>query len=373
MSLYDINKTFIDNWRTGPQLQTPLPVRQYPPQVKWHDWLGFKIMSHIGIAACPIMTGKGIALMSQLGFDIFTYKTIRSSAHPVHHWPNIKYVNLQKRLTLADLNKSVYATEQAPESPQFIAITNSFGNNCLSHETVRQDIIAAKQSLRAGQVLIVSVYGEKDEQRSQLEDYVCTACFAKECGADIIEANISCPNLHLEKSQLQNSLFSDKDYFYQFISAIVLAIKPTPLLIKLGLIADDKLLRQILITAARAGAAGVTGINSISMQVKNNEDNPVFGEQRQLSGVSGFPIKQLGLDFIQRVHKIKAQEKLDISVVGVGGITRAEHFKHYHQSGAEIAMSATGAMWNPYLGMDYQDHIHEEQKNEQARFSEAVV
>lgn len=129
--LYDINKSFIDNWRIGPQIATPLPIRHYPPSSKWYEWLGFKIISRIGIPACPIMTSKGIALMSQLGFDIFTYKTIRSSAHSGHPWPNIKYVNIQQPLTLADINQKVYLSEQPPKSTQYIAVTNSFGNSSL--------------------------------------------------------------------------------------------------------------------------------------------------------------------------------------------------------------------------------------------------
>lgn len=208
--------------------------------------------------------------------------------------------------------------------------------------------------LRDGQLLIVSVYGEETEHRSQIEDYVYTAKFAKECGADIVEANISCPNLQLQESILQNNIFANMDYFYQFVQAMVIAIKPTPLLLKLGLITDNLLLRQILINAAKAGAAGITGINSISMQVMHELNEPVFGEQRRFSGVSGFPIKNLGLNFIQQLQNIRVQEKLDLSIVGVGGITVAENFTQYHEAGADIAMSATGAMWNPYLGMEYQ-------------------
>jgi len=89
------------------------------------------------------------------------------------------------------------------------------------------------------------------------------------------------------------------------------------------------------------------------MQVRNQFDKAVFGEQRQWSGVSGYPIKNLGLDFIRRLQNINAKQKLDLSIIGVGGITIAEDFTHYHNAGADIAMSATGTMWNPYLGVEY--------------------
>jgi dihydroorotate dehydrogenase len=355
MSLYDINKSFIDNWRIGPQIPSPLPIRQYPPPSNWHEWLGFKLMSRIGIPACPIMTSKGIALMSQLGFDVFTYKTIRSAEHISHPWPNIKYINISQPLTDTTLDQIVYSVDQMPASTEEIAITNSFGNNCLSQDEITQDIADAKRALQEGQILIVSIYGEQSEWRSQIEDFFVTAKFAKNSGADVIEANISCPNLHLQKRITQNNIFSDMKYFYQLVRAIVVAINPTPLLLKLGFISDDNLLQQILINAAKAGAAGITAINSIHMQVRNQFDNAVFGEQRQWSGVSGYPIKNLGLDFISRLQNINAKQKLDLSIIGVGGITKADHFTHYHNAGADIAMSATGTMWNPYLGVEYQN------------------
>ncbi len=362
MMLYDINKSFIDNWRIGPQIPTPLPIRQYPPSSQWHDWLGFKIMSCIGIPACPIMTSRGIALMSQLGFDVFTYKTIRSTQHVGHPWPNIKYINLKLEFDKTDLDQIMYASDQMPNSTEKIGITNSFGNSSLSLNEIAQDIADAKKVLRNGQILIVSVYGEETEQRSQIEDYVFTAKFAVNAGADIVEANISCPNLQLHKNMIQNNFFSNMNYFNEFILTMVEAIKPTPLLIKLGYIADDDLLQKIVMNIAKAGAAGITAINSMSMQIRNDLNDPVFGEERKWSGVSGFPIKKLGLEFIQRLNKIKAQQKLDLSIVGVGGVTQAEHFSEYHNEGADIAMSATGTMWNPYLGMEYQDLITQQSR-----------
>lgn len=356
MNLYDINKSFIDNWRAGPQIESPLPVRQLLPESKWFDWLGFKIMSRIGIPACPIMTGKGIALMSRLGFDVLTYKTIRQSEHPAHPWPNIKFVDIDRPLASSELNQTIYCADQEMKLDK-IAIANSFGNNSLSPRIIAEDINVAKQSLQKGQVLIVSIYGEKNEQHDQIDDYVMAASLAKDAGADIIEANISCPNLHAEQLRSQNNIFSDLDYFYQLMRAIILAIKPRPLLIKLGYIADFQLLQKILITAASAGIAGITAINAIPMQVNNKLNQPVFGEQRQWSGVSGFPIKQLGLEFIQRINQIKLQEKLELSVLGCGGITEAQHFNEYLALGADIAQSATGAMWNPNLGMEYHNQL----------------
>jgi dihydroorotate dehydrogenase len=43
--------------------------------------------------------------------------------------------------------------------------------------------------------------------------------------------------------------------------------------------------------------------------------------------------------------------------VGVGGVTVPEDFEEYRAAGADIVMSATGAMWNPYLAKEIKENI----------------
>ena len=37
------------------------------------------------------------------------------------------------------------------------------------------------------------------------------------------------------------------------------------------------------------------------------------------------------------------------SITGVGGVMTPEDYLDYRSAGADVVMSATGAMWNPYL------------------------
>ena len=57
--------------------------------------------------------------------------------------------------------------------------------------------------------------------------------------------------------------------------------------------------------------------------------------------------------FIRDAAKIIAEQKLDLTLLGCGGIMRAEHFDDFLEAGAQVAMSATGFMWDPYLAMRY--------------------
>ena len=55
------------------------------------------------------------------------------------------------------------------------------------------------------------------------------------------------------------------------------------------------------------------------------------------------------------VKKLKEfREELDLkyTIIGVGGVTTAEDFQEYLSEGADAVMSATGAMWNPYLAQE---------------------
>ena len=48
-------------------------------------------------------------------------------------------------------------------------------------------------------------------------------------------------------------------------------------------------------------------------------------------------------------------EGLGLSLVGVGGITSAEHALELLAAGADVVQSATGMMWNPQLAGDFQE------------------
>ena len=65
MPLYDESKTYEENLIFGPFFSSQIPPR--PTQEPTVDFLGFKLLSRIGVAACPLTLGKGIALLAQLG------------------------------------------------------------------------------------------------------------------------------------------------------------------------------------------------------------------------------------------------------------------------------------------------------------------
>ncbi len=347
--IYDINKTYRENAEEGPFFFEKIPHRTLPPQSKWVDFLGHKVASTLGIPAGPLLNSKWTTLAGRLGFDIVTYKTIRNKSYDGYPLPNCRYVDFKKKLSPKKIPKQVLLTPNVPKDMRHLSITNSFGMPSRSHEYLQEDIPKAKANLKEGQVLVVSIVGSFDPDHSFVNDFVETALFAKDCGASIIEANFSCPNVTSE----EGSLFTDPEAVFAFASSLTTALKETPLIIKLGNFTDLDLMKQIFIQAAKANVRAISGINTISMQVVDKDKNPALGHGRLVSGVCGDAIRLVGLDFVKSAHQINKDEKLDLCLIGMGGIMQNEHFDQFFDAGADIAMAATGMMWDPFLALRY--------------------
>ncbi|MBI2742725.1 MAG: tRNA-dihydrouridine synthase [Chlamydiales bacterium] len=348
--IYDIHKTYLDNALHGPFFKGEPPARIFPPKSEWIDFLDVKIASRLGVPAGPLLTANWIKLAANLGFDVVTYKTIRSRQHPAHPLPNMIYVDTHGSTNVeGEEEKRAAQTALLPSDIEQLAVTNSFGMPSMAPDFLMQDIARANSYLKAGQVMIVSVVGTPRPNEDFRDDFVQAARFAKEAGAKIIEANFSCPNV--EKSE--GCLYMSPQTVLDIASALVKAIHPTPLILKMGVFSNEKQMRDVLIASAKAGVRAVEGINSVSMRVVNEKKEPALGQSRLTSGICGGPIRQAALHFIRQAAQINKKEKLGLTLIGCGGITAPAHFDHFLEAGAEVAMSATGMMWDPYLALKY--------------------
>lgn len=330
--IYDINKTYAENAAEGPFFGGPFFERKEPKELV--DFLGFSVSSRVGVPAGPLLNSKWIALASKLGFDILTYKTIRSEAHPGHQLPNITFVDerghqTKKKTPLSDLT-----------------ITNSFGMPSQSPEFLLKDIEKANRSLKLGQLMIVSIVGTPKRALSFAGDFVHTAILAKEAGAKVIEANFSCPNV--EKAD--GILYQCPKTVHEYTELIAKAIHPTPLILKVGLFESAHQMKSVFLAAARGGARAICALNSVAMKI-----SPPLDRNRSISGVCGGKIRKDALEFMRQASQIIRENKLDLTLIGSGGILLPEHFDQFFEAGAQIAMSATGMMWDPYLALRYHE------------------
>ncbi|PIS02198.1 MAG: dihydroorotate dehydrogenase [Chlamydiae bacterium CG10_big_fil_rev_8_21_14_0_10_42_34] len=332
--LYDISKTYAENCSKGPFFSGEIPQRD-PPKNRV-DFLGHEVSSLIGVPAGPLLNSKWIELAGKLGFDIPVYKTIRSEAHPGHRLPNVQFIDaLGNQIT-------------NPKTIDQLSITNSFGMPSQSPDFLLQDIERANRSLSEGQVMIVSVVGTPNRGLSFVSDFVKTAKLALEGGAKIIEANFSCPNV--EKAD--GILYQNPQTVHEYTQIIAKAIHPIPLILKVGRFESAHQMKSVFLAAARGGAKAICGINSVSMQI-----HPPLDEQRKTSGVCGAAIRSFALEFVREGKKIVQENKLDLILIGCGGIIKPNHFNDFFDAGADVSMSAAGMMWDPYLAMRYHDSI----------------
>lgn len=346
--IYDPSKSYFENATDGPFFSGEIPEPGFRQQGEAIDFLGTKIGSPIGVPAGPLLNARWIAFAAKMGFDVLTYKTIRSFAYPGHPLPNVLFVD----------KEGTKAREVKDPDFNRVSITNSFGMPSRSPEFLMQDIEVANRSLSSGQVMIVSVVGTPGRKTSFLDDFVDAALLAKEAGAKIIEANFSCPNVDPK----EGSLYLSAETVYAFAKKISDAIYPIPLLIKVGLFSNFAQMQAVFEAAAKAGCAGIAGLNSISMEVCNAKGEPALGPERKTSGICGNMIRDAALEFMRLAAKIRKDKKLDLVFIGSGGLMLPEHFNQMLDAGADIAATATGMMWDPFLAMKYHAMVQTQQE-----------
>ncbi len=351
--LYDITKSYHDNAEHGPFFAGVIPERIWPTTSTWNDFLGFKVASKIGVPAGPLLNSKWTTLAGKLGYDIVTYKTIRSQAMAGHPLPNMLYIDVPGGSDIRTTGDTVTVRSSLPGSMDELAVTNSFGMPSYSRNFLLEDIDRAKKALHAGQILIVSIVGTPRPGEDFIEDFVQAALIAKEAGAPIIEANFSCPNV----CRGEGSIFTNPETVSTISKRIVAALGAgIPLIIKVGTYADTTLMKKVFLAAADAGVRAIEGINTVGRKVVTPTGEPALGAERLTSGICGGPIRQAAVDFVRQGREIITREKLDLTLIGVGGVTNPEHFNAFFEAGADAALVATGMMWNPYLAAQFHTH-----------------
>lgn len=342
---YDISRSYEANYQEGPSIQEKAPKRRIARKQKF---MGFEVNSLIGVPAGPLLNSRWILAYAELGFDLPVYKTVRTQATQSHPDPNCMFLKLKGQLSESDFGKRLVATPDAPARLDDISITNSFGMPSRDPKIWRADVQEAKKGLGEGQVLIVSVVGTPGKE-DLAADYAKAAAMAAEAGSDVVEINLSCPNV----ATGEGSVYTDPAFSSEISKTVKRAIGATPLIIKIGYIADPTRLAKV-VAANAPYIDAVSGINTLSFEVVNEEGAPALpGKGRLRSGVCGAAIRQCAMAQAARIVDLRRKEKYDFAVIGVGGVMTTDHIRDYLNLGVDAVMSATGAMWDPLLAYKY--------------------
>lgn len=344
---YDPSKGYYENFEQGPfNIFADNEVLESSGEPQY-ELFGHKVHSLFGIPAGPLLNSKFMKAALDKGFDIPIYKTVRTRKKDCHPWPNILSVEIEGDLTLEKAKNKLVADDNYKEP---LSITNSFGVPSYDVDFWQADVGKAVSCVKKGQILGLSFEGTKWEGFSEddyINDWVLGAKLSKETGAHFLEANLSCPN-----EGTTSLLCFDVDKVQKISNAIKNEIGDLPLILKISYFAEDGLLRDFI---EKIGGIvdGIAAINTISAEIIDKDGNQALpGEGRSRSGVCGNSIKWAGLDMVKRLKTIRDEMKLKYKIIGVGGIMSPQDFKMYMNNGADASMSATGAMWNPYLAKE---------------------
>ena len=352
-SFYNPKKSYEQNFKLGPfgAFRERKDYRSYGiPQEKF---LGLPVHLPFGIPAGPLVNAKFVKAAFKKGFDICTYKTVRTREYPCHSWPNVLGLEIKGDLTLKKAAGQLVASSEYTEP---LSITNSFGVPSMDPDWWQEDMKKAAKAAGPGQVMVGSFQGTpggNGSVKAFIDDHVLAAKLVKETGTKALIINLSCPNEGSGKL-----LCFDVDRSTKVTEAVKNEIGNTPLMLKLAYFQDQRLLRK-LVKSVGSMVQGLVTINTIPATIVDKENNQALpGEGRDKSGVCGSAIKWAGLDMVRRLKKIRDEMGLSFSIVGVGGVTAPKDYSTYLKAGADAVMSATGAMWNPFLAQQIKTSLN---------------
>ncbi|QQO10560.1 dihydroorotate dehydrogenase [Breznakiella homolactica] len=167
-----------------------------------------------------------------------------------------------------------------------------------------------------------------------IEDYIEGTELLNEVRFDILELNISCPNV---KAGGMN--FGVKTEFAREVVRKIRSVCRHTLVVKLSPNAED------IVALARAceeeGADGISLINTfLAMAIDINKRKPVF--ENTYAGLSGPAIRPIALRMVNQVAKA-----VTIPVMGMGGITSWQDALEFIMAGAAVIQVGTGSFMDP--------------------------
>lgn len=150
------------------------------------------------------------------------------------------------------------------------------------------------------------------------------------------ELNLSCPNT--AKGGIE---FGAEPESVARIVGSVRKVTKRPIFAKLSPVLPD--VATMACAARDAGADGVSLVNTMPGYLYDG-DRPRLGQGN--GGISGPALRPVGLLAVRRVAE---RTSGDLPIIGVGGVSTAEHVREYLRSGASLVAIGTAALADPRL------------------------
>ena len=339
---YRIGETYDWNYEHVPPPPRDQQVAACPGT--W-DFCGLPIASPLGVPAGPLLNSRWILYYAALGFDVLTYKTVRSVARASYERPNLLPIEREP------VNGRMKAA--AAETNGWDSWAISFGMPSKHPRVWQDDVEAARKSLPAGKILVVSVVASPQTGWSLdriAADFARCAAHAREAGAHAIEANLSCPNV----STQEGSLFQSADASGVVAAEIRNRVRDLPLVLKVGAF-DSREQAAAVVAAVAPHASAISTTNTIAAIVTDRSGAPLFEGHKR--GIGGRAIRERCLAELTMLRQIVTGVGAGLRLIGVGGIGSAADAIERLAAGAHHVQIATAAMIDPASGIDIRDAL----------------
>ncbi len=179
-----------------------------------------------------------------------------------------------------------------------------------------------------------------------IEDYLEGVKKLNKTDIDILELNISCPNV-----KSGGMAFGIKSEIAYEVVKEVRKVCSKPLMVKLSPNAEN--ISDMAVTCEKAGADAISLINTLKgMAVDIYKRKPVF--ENTYAGLSGPAVKPVALRMVHEVCKA-----VSIPVCGIGGITTGKDVIEFIMAGASLIQIGTANFVKPDICLDIINEITE--------------
>ncbi|MCR5086195.1 MAG: dihydroorotate dehydrogenase [Lachnospiraceae bacterium] len=176
--------------------------------------------------------------------------------------------------------------------------------------------------------IVVNVCGHSEEEYTQAVARLADSC------ADLLEINISCPNV-----KEGGIAFGTNASKTEEITRAVKRVARQPIIMKLSPNVTD--ITEMALAAQNGGADAVSLINTIT-GMKIDINRRTFALANKTGGLSGPAIKPVAVRMVYQVA-----QKVQIPILGMGGIACAEDAIEFLMAGATAVSVGTANFGNP--------------------------
>lgn len=337
---YDRTRSYDWNYAHAPDP----PDAVVPPVPGSWEFCGLKVGSPLGVAAGPLLNGRWVCYYAALGFDVLTYKTVRSRERACYPMPNLVPVEVGAM------------TGHERQVPQACAMQRtwavSFGMPSKAPEVWRADIESTRGALAKEKVLVVSVVATEQPGWTiddLANDYAQCARWAVESGADAVETNFSCPNVCTSDGQL----YQHPHEAALCAERVRAAIGTRPLIVKVGHLRSTEEI-EAMVEALSPYVDALSMTNSVAAPVVAADGALLFDGQPR--GICGAAILDASVAQTRLVRQVVTKRYTTTgakppTLIGVGGAFSADDVRRYLTAGAESAHLATAAMLDPTVAL----------------------